>query len=334
MKKFNLSKIILVIMFFIAGCATLPEPPAGGVRLQDLCDTQGIMWGGDNVSGVITLDRGDVKAKALIGSDVVIVGTESVKISGVVQKVGNDIYVPGDFHKQIISLFVPAKGRKTYKIIIDPGHGGKDPGAIGRTGLYEKKVALDISQRLGKILVKKNFEIKMTRNTDKFISLAQRTEIASKEKADLFISVHANAAPSHRAYGVEVYALRTLSAKEEQEDQRSRNQWIMFNEMSMEKGNAVLKSTVSEMLSRYKKSESDILAIYVNRSMLKQIRSPRRGVKRAGFFVLRNNLMPSILVEVGFLSNLKEEKLLKRGSYRQKVAESIADGVISYINRK
>ena len=109
-------------------------------------------------------------------------------------------------------------------VVIDPGHGGKDPGAIGRSGVQEKKIVLDISKRLKKILLNRGYKVKMTREKDEFISLQGRTEIASKSMADLFVSVHANSSPVRSVHGLEVYAAEYLDFKSRNEEQRKKNQ--------------------------------------------------------------------------------------------------------------
>ncbi len=337
MKKNNTIFFALLI-FFVAGCATVPESSVTKIYLEDVCARHNVPWQWDNVSLVITLGQGDRVAKALMGSDVVILGTEKILLSGPVARERSILIVPPDFEKKVIERIVgkaevPLSFKLLYKIVIDAGHGGKDPGSIGKTGLQEKGVVLDISKRLGKNLEQEGFKIKMTRRQDEFISLAQRTEITSRSKADLFISIHANSSPVKSVHGVEVFSHRELGIKGQREAQRKKNHVVLFNSLNMKKGYPALKKTLSDMLYGYKGSMSRIAASYVVRGLSRKARARNRGTKKSSFFVLRNTLIPAVLVEVGFLSNRREEGLLKTSSYRQKIADALAESIVKYVHR-
>lgn len=326
--------VVFFTALFIAGCATAPKSTTTRIYLSDLCDRYGITYRLDRVSNVVTLKKDDMKAKALIGSDSVIMGTKEILLSGPLTKKRKNIIVPFDFKRKIIDKLRqigPSFFKEFYKIVVDPGHGGKDPGALGRTGTKEKNIVLDISRRLKKKLDKKNIHIVMTRDRDEFISLEKRTEIAVNEKADLFISIHANSSPSRRPRGIEVWSTRILEEEDMEHPQRIRNQSIMFNELSIAKDNPGAKGIVSDLLYRYQQVESQRLASYVAEGLSSSMKVRNRGSKKSGFFVLRNALMPAILVEVGFLSNPHEEKLLKKSSYKQKIADELAESILEYV---
>jgi len=270
---------------------------------------------------------------ALVGSDMVIVEEEQVSLSQALVFERGKIRVPQDFKEKIVNRLINEAlihRARSLTIIVDAGHGGKDPGAISRTGLYEKIVNLDIAKRLKKILLAKGARVIMTREKDEYITLARRTEIASRSRADIFVSIHANSNSARNINGVEVYAMRDLKAEEIKEVQRKRNRYLMFEHMSIKREDPLTKHIVSDLLNRHKLSESDKLASFIAESLSRDIRARNRGMKKSGFFVLRNNLMPAILVEVGYLSNSKEERLLKKGSYRKEIAESLAQGILSY----
>jgi len=222
------------------------------------------------------------------------------------------------------------KYKKISKVVIDAGHGGKDPGATGRTGLKEKIVVLDIARRLKKILENQGIEVVMTRSKDKFITLQQRTEIASSSKSDLFVSVHANSSPARSVYGIEIYTLKQLGFLEKNEEQRKENYRKMYGSLSMNKKDKELQSIVTDMMDTNKQAESLELASRVANKMVRILKTKNRGLKKSRFFVLRNTIVPAVLVEVGFLSNPKEEKLLKTKAYRQKVANGLARGILEY----
>ena len=220
-KQINFIAAVSLLLFLLAGCTTVPLTKDEGISLKELCDRYTILWEWDSVSQVVTLSRGDLKAKALIGSDLVIVGTQKVQLSAPLKRGRGIIIVPADFERRIIEPLFEKKYPKIIaarapKIIIDAGHGGKDPGAVGFSGTKEKDIALDIVNRLTTILQKLGFEVQLTREGDEFISLPQRTEITSAAQTDLFVSIHANASLVRSASGIEVYTLRTLGKQEKE----------------------------------------------------------------------------------------------------------------------
>lgn len=334
--------VFLVAVFAAAGCATAPRAPSSKIAetsLKEICDRAGITWQSDTVSQVITLKSGTAKAHALLGSNVVLIGDEKIMLSGPVKIVQSAIIVPPDFKEKVIdrlkkALKIPQIDysiRKGKEIILDPGHGGKDPGAIGKTGLKEKKIVLDIARRLKRILERHGLKVKMTRDTDTFISLPERTEIASRSKADLFVSIHANSHPSRNVSGMEVYALRELGFKEKSEQQRLDNMKTYFRNLSMKQDIPDVEAIVSDMLYDYKRSESEVLASDVADKASRFVQTKNLGMKHAQYFVLRNTLIPAILVEVGFVTNPKEERLLKTLAYREKIAYGIARSLLDYV---
>lgn len=220
--------------------------------------------------------------------------------------------------------------KKVRTIVLDAGHGGKDPGAIGRSGVKEKIVALDITKRLKKALERKGFKIVMTRNKDVFISLKKRTEIASHLNADLFVSIHANANRVRSVHGMEVYTLRHLNILEKNEAQRKNNHKHFFKALVMKENERDVEKILEEKLYNHKQDAAHSLAKKVVKETSRFIKAKNLGVKQSRFFVLRNTLIPAILVEVGFLSNPREERLLKSSSYRQKIANGLAKSIVNY----
>ncbi len=230
------------------------------------------------------------------------------------------------------------KERKKWlidKIIIDPGHGGKDPGTIGYGGLKEKDVVLDIAKRLKKLLKKRlKVEVLMTRESDKFVGLRERSAFANKNGGKLFISIHANANPNRTAYGVETYCLGTarteadrLIAEKENAVIRYEESWSQYGDLSNE--NYILLAMAQNSFNK----ESQELAGLVQKAIARRLGTKNRGVKQAGFVVLVGTTMPKILVEVGFISNKWESKRLRSKKYRQKVAEVIFEGVKQFKER-
>lgn len=218
------------------------------------------------------------------------------------------------------------------KIVIDPGHGGKDPGAVGPHRVREKDIVLDIALRLKKELKKQmDCQVVMTRSHDCFIPLEERTVIANTKKADLFVSIHANASRNRKAHGIETYFLNLATDKEAMEPAALEN-------ATSTKKISDLQLILNDLMRNSKISESSRLARAVQDSLVKHLKSKYRdvknlGVKQAPFYVLIGAQMPSILVETSFVSHRMEEKRLNSAAYRQKIAEGIAAGIKVYIEQ-
>jgi len=222
----------------------------------------------------------------------------------------------------------------TYSIdlvVIDPGHGGRDPGAIGRKGLKEKDVVLDIANRVARKLKDNGTRVILTRSQDKFIPLDERTAIANRNRADLFLSIHANAAFTRRASGFETYYV-----SEAVDDHARAVAAIENSVLELEKGRSrkKLDDTLHAILWDLAYTEFRVESIewgeIVQRELVKRIRRENRGVKPGPFYVLKGAQMPSLLVEVGFISNVVEENALRKSSYRDKIADALAKSIIRY----
>ncbi|MFQ5900495.1 MAG: N-acetylmuramoyl-L-alanine amidase [Thermodesulfobacteriota bacterium] len=216
-------------------------------------------------------------------------------------------------------------------IVIDPGHGGKDPGAIGRNGLKEKDVVLKIAKKLKKILEKElGSKVLMTREDDTFIPLDDRTAFAKINDADLFISIHVNASPRKAVSGIETYFLN-LTADEDSMGVAARENATSRMKMSD------LQFILQDLMQNNKINESSRLATFVQDALSFKLRNvyadtKSLGVKQAPFYVLIGADMPSILVETSFISNSKEEKRLRSNSYLDRIAKGISDGLKKYID--
>ncbi len=219
-------------------------------------------------------------------------------------------------------------GLSASRVVIDPGHGGHDPGTMNKSGLREKEIVLDVSQRLRKLLEEDGFEVLMTRDKDVFIPLEERTAIANAKGADLFVSIHVNAARSSKPRGTETYFLN-LATTPDAEEVAARENAVTTRRVSE------LQNILQKVLNNEKITESRELASRVQTSLASDLYasnedSRNRGVKTAPFYVLLGAQMPSVLVELAYLTNRKDAELLGDGAFRQKVAESIADGIRGY----
>ena len=220
-------------------------------------------------------------------------------------------------------------GLEARRVIIDPGHGGHDPGAM-KNGLREKELVLDISRRVAKFLeADGGYEVILTRNTDVFVPLEERTAIANSRGADLFISIHANSSRNRRARGLETYYLN-LATSPEAEETAARENAISTRRMTE------LQELLSQIMNNSKIAESREFAHYVQDSLVDAVvkngkrRTRDLGVKTAPFYVLLGANMPSVLVEVSFVSNPDDAKLLSSDDFRHQIAKSIVKGIRGY----
>ena len=222
-------------------------------------------------------------------------------------------------------------------IVIDAGHGGHDSGAIGG-GKMEKTLVLQIAKRVEKHLKRKGYRVYMTRRTDKFLKLPQRTRIADRKDARIFVSIHANSVPKrkrNKAQGIETFYLqKTRDAKSQRIAARENRAVLKGAGTSLSK-----KVIIDSVLNGPKIIESNKLAIDVQRHILANVRSHYRGVidggvRHAPFWVLVGASRPSILVEVGYISHPTERKRLFNPKYQDLIAKGIADGIQSYLNNR
>ncbi|MGQ9678385.1 MAG: N-acetylmuramoyl-L-alanine amidase [bacterium] len=225
----------------------------------------------------------------------------------------------------------PKPPRRVTKIVLDPGHGGKDPGAVGRLGTEEKKIVLDIALLVKSYLTREGFEVFLTRESDEYVSLAERAEKAAKSGADIFVSIHANAAPNRAATGVETYFLSEAKTDWERAVAARENE-VFEREFAnpLFKGNEPVTIILADLAQNEFLFESSELARQIQSEAVTSVCAQDRGVRQANFYVLRNIFMPAVLVECGFISNIKEEKLLRDQNYRQKIARSIARGIAAF----
>ena len=214
-------------------------------------------------------------------------------------------------------------------VVLDAGHGGKDPGSQGKYGTKEKDVVLDITKRVGRLL-EKNAGIKVvyTRDEDVFIGLIDRTKMANDANGKLFISVHANSNPNRKIQGFETYLLRPGKTEDAIEVASRENAVIKLEEKTGQYDNLTGENLImATMAQSMFMKESEDLAAIIQMELDKRLNTPNRGVKQAGFYVLIGASMPNVLVEVGFISNPAEEKKLKQAVHKQRIAESIYEGI-------
>jgi N-acetylmuramoyl-L-alanine amidase len=219
-------------------------------------------------------------------------------------------------------------GLGVARVVIDPGHGGHDPGAQGAAGVVESTLVLDVALRLEKLLKDSGVDVVMTRRTDEFIPLEERTAIANRESADLFLSIHANASRNNGARGVETYFLNFASNPDAQAVAAREN---LTSGRTMNN----LPDIVRAITLNNKVNESRDFATMVQQSMVQRLRAPKNpvrdlGVKQAPFVVLIGAAMPSALAEISFVTNRQDAAQLKSSPYRQRIAEALFSAVTRY----
>ena len=214
-------------------------------------------------------------------------------------------------------------------VVLDAGHGGKDPGGLGKYGTKEKDVVLDITKRLGLLLEKKpGIKVIYTRDEDVFVPLIDRTKIANDNNGKIFLSLHTNSHNNRNIQGFETFLLSPGSNEEAIEVASRENAVIKMEEKISEYENLSGENLIMATMAQASfLKESEDLASKIQTELGKRLKTPNRGVKQAGFLVLIGASMPNVLIEIGFLSNPSEEKKLNQNSYKDKIAEAIFEGI-------
>lgn len=348
LKIFFYCYLLFAICQLLTGCATIPTTEAlpayninGAVyySLVSLCDSRNIDWQYDTFTRTAVLTSGLHKINLRAGDTFVLVDGRPLEINHPVDIYQGTLVVPYKFKEQVIDdLFkesyplqkIAFPILKIKKIVIDAGHGGVDPGATGKSGLREKDVNLDIAKRLSILLRSEGIEVVMTRTIDRFVPLSTRVEIANNARADLFLSIHANANRVRRLNGFEVYYVAGTVSDSKRAYAAAKSAVLNLDSACFASQSLDLKAILWDMTYTYSRAESIELSRAICRSIDSNLGVPALRIKGAGFQILKEARMPAVLIEVGFLSNYDEERKLKNSYYRQKVVESIAQGVGDY----
>lgn len=217
-------------------------------------------------------------------------------------------------------------------VVLDPGHGGQDPGAIGYSGVYEKNITLAMGRELKELLDKTGkYKVYLTRNTDKFIPLRDRVKIARRYKADLFMSIHADSALNRKAKGLSVYTLsETASDKEAAALAERENKADVISGLNLVEHSKEVSDILINLAQRETMNRSSEFASFMVQEMKKSVNLVANSHRFAGFAVLKAPDIPAVLLEMGYLSNRQEEKLLQQKSYRKKLAKSAVEAIDKY----
>jgi N-acetylmuramoyl-L-alanine amidase len=272
--------------------------------------------------------------------DLAVVNGKSEKLSSPVVFYEGAVVIPSDFAIKRMSrilgppqVVMPPPLIQKYairKIVIDPGHGGKDPGAIGKSGLREKDLVLDIAKKIKDELNGNGIDVILTRDRDKFVSLHRRTQIANDNDVDFFVSIHANANRVKSLKGFEVYYLSSAVDDAARTVEAAENEFLKFDDSSFYFRNTDLEATLWDLVYTENREESIELAKHITKAVDDSMSIRDRRIRSARFYVLKGVRMPSILIEIGYLTNPSEEADMRRHSYRQELASAIAQGILSY----
>lgn len=222
-------------------------------------------------------------------------------------------------------------------VVIDPGHGGPDPGAVGPSGIREKDIVLQVSKRLAQILADRGYDVRMTRTTDTLIDLEDRPHLANEWRSGrpgLFLSIHANNVNDRRVRGFETFFLSDARTEDERRVAEMENAAVAYESSSRVVGDDDLGFIRNSLLNESYIRASYDLAGMVQDEFGEFHQGRNRGVKQAGFIVLIGAFMPAVLVELAFISNPQEERLLASGSFQVRLSESIADAVDRFFEKQ
>ncbi len=347
----GLFSILILLSIGISGCATTGKTTIGHkkfaysaltidkkryIPLSNICANYDLALEWDGFSRVITVKNQKMDIRMFPGSSLILYNELVRDLSYCVRIHDWAVIVPEVF----ASLFIekeraipsPEKKKSVFainKIIIDPGHGGKDPGAVAND-LLEKDVNLDIAKRLKSALAKYNIEAVLTRDSDIFHELQKRSDIANESGADFFISIHSNASVSNQARGFEAYYLSANYDDFSRAVEMRENAAIKFEENSGSNYSSAINETLWDMILSENRVESLAMAKSVSGELKKFLKLKTRHCRGAMFHVLKGAHMPAVLLEVGYLTNSSEAAQLKNSYYRQMVAEAVASGIVSY----
>lgn len=342
--------------FMIKGTEKTVEAPAYKIKgaeylpLTLVCDAYGISPQWDPVSKIVELKKGPTKARFRVGEYRIYAnGVISVEEKPVIFHKGA-VCIPKDFLKTVFTKFIlptapllsldkarpelskaaaPISYHKINRIILDAGHGGYDPGAIGRDGIKEKYITLDIVNKIKNILEENGINVTLTRRDDTFIPLWRRADIANRADADLFVSIHANASRTRRLKGFEVYYLSEAIDDNARARAASEDGKINLEKDSIYGHTKELDAVLWDL----KLTEDRRSSIGLGNCILDEIDSHKRAIKSARFYVLKGSRMPSVLVEVGYITNKDECIKLGWREYRAEVAKRIAKGILEFKKR-
>lgn len=307
-----IAQLAILALFFQSCGPGIPQPEAPAVRLNDLSECEPSARAKET-SSTYSLSSTNVHLVFQAGSRKLLASGMLVWMNApAAMRRGRWTVSPADANGTVGPILRPG----TYVdpvanpvVVLDPGHGGGDNGATGRRGLKEKDVTLDVALRVQRQLAAAGVAVRLTRGTDKAVELADRSVMARRAGADLFVSIHANSSRNPDSKGIETYLMTAAGHTSTAETGRAQKALP---------GNAFDGANM-------------VLAYQLHRSLLNNGATEDRGVKRARFSVLRDAGCPAVLTEIGFISNSREESNMASGEHRERIASGISAGILSYL---
>lgn len=361
--KISLKYIIIIfILCLFAGCATegtllkLEPSLQKDIRSFDgtpyvplvlLCDIYGLKWNWDPYVKVVTIEKQGVIVLRVDSDSILSKGMQKRLDRPVLLKDGA-VFVPVSFVKNELGAIVevrpvpvskvaeiraaPSEKKSTIRtVVIDAGHGGKDAGAVGRKlRLKERDINLTIARKLRNILEANGIRVVMTRDSDTFISLPKRVQIANSSGADLFVSIHVNASRSRSLLGFECYYLSEAMDDNARAVAARENASLKLGEDARIENSDGLSATLWDITLTENRRESIELARNICKSVDTSLAMKNRGIRSARFYVLKGVRMPAVLAEHGYISNRYEELKLSGSKYLDRLAGAVADGILAY----
>jgi len=329
--------ILFFILIFFISCATTSRRSTERIfskekyiNIDSFCKKYDLEYDYDTIGDIVRIHSDGQQIKLLLNSSIGSFNETVFALNNKLLYKDGLLWVSKDLDK-IFSKDKPITLRPTFQIktiVVDPGHGGKDPGAISVRGLKEKDINLAVSRYLKQTLEGYGFKVILTRDRDTFLSLEQRTEIAKQHKADLFISIHANSNRSKSVTGAEVYHLLPSRVNSTKRALRLAKSESFFGH----KISGDVETILWDLSIRRNFSSSVELSNILYFTFKKlgiNIKPPRK----APFYVLRFAYVPSVLVEIGYLSNYQEEKILRKKYYQKQIVNAISQAIISLDKR-
>ena len=308
------------------------------VSLYDLSQSVGGSLTCDEWTRCLELRISGRSFRFMPSSRIVLIDNEDcLNLPNAVTEVKGDALITTAFVSSILPDYLKSSGKKKGSagskklVVLDAGHGGHDTGCRGG-GMNEKDIALDVTKRVRDILTEMGYRVIMTRSTDVFLELPSRSDVANRNGADIFVSIHVNDAQNTSASGTETYYLAKPQVDNDYHAKRLdsssygyelRKRW---NSLTTR-----MKSVVRQQHYQTTQQKSQLLAEKVQKRLARAAGGDNRGIKGKNFSVLRNSYCPACLVEIGFISNYSDMKKMKTSAHRQKVAQAIAQGIKDYL---
>lgn len=363
MKTLNKIFLAALITVFLAGCATrapyfkLDQSLQGSIRtiegykylpLTRLCDTYKVSCSWDTFARTASLKAGTRKIVLRSGSRTILIDGKESKLERPVVVTDGTVFVPVSFARNTIAplsavetiaprrapVIEPRKAFTIRTIALDTGHGGKDPGAIGRRrGTKEKDVALILSKKIKGLLENADIDVVMIRDNDTFVALPKRSDMANDSAADIFVSIHMNASRSKLMRGFECYYLSTATDDNARALEAFEDSSLKLSDNADAEHSSRLDKTLWDMTLTENRKESEELAGFICQSISESQLIRNNGVKSARFYVLKHTHIPAVLVESGYISNRIEEMKLRDRAFLDKMAEAIVRGILRYKKR-